>query len=438
MAVNNLRRTLNLVRDLNANGDVVDASLSDSSDTLPSLSFPSITSVHPTANVSAGDIVYLVGSNFGQYANVILISNTGVETVAGNVTFNSSSNVTFSWPFNVSSQNSNPYDIRLKIRSTGLSNVSFNTASANVRFITYYQGVADGYFLGGVNSAATATLNEIERYSLSVDTNSTDVGDLTAARQGLMGHASSTHGYGSGGSPAVPGSPVVNIIEKFPFASDTNASDVGDLTGNFRSGVGNMSTTHGYRAGGNFPSSNVIEKFSLSSDANATDVGDLTQLRQGPASNQSETHGYSAGGLIYPALSNIIDKYPFATDTNATDVGDLLDGDLNASGTNSSTTAYVAGADPNYGDTQTDRISKYPFATDSNAVDSGANLTLAKNTMASSSSSLFGFYAGGTSGNPGVRQNVIEKFSFADETDSVDIADLTAAKAYPNNGGIQV
>ena len=438
MAVNNLRRTLNLVKDLNANGDVVDASLSDSPDTLPSLTFPSITSVHPTSNVSAGDLVFIVGSNFGQYANVTLISNTGVETVAGNVTFNSTSNVTFSWPFNVSSQNSNPFDIRLKIKSTGLSNVSFNTASANVRFATYYQGISDGYILGGINSSATATLNEIEKYSLAVDGNSTDVGDLTAARQGLMGHASATHGYSSGGATSVPGAGVVNIIEKFPFSSGGNATDVGDLTGNFRSGVGNMSTTHGYRAGGNFPSTNVIEKFSLSSDGNATDVGDLTQLRQAQASNQSETHGYSAGGLIYPALSNIIDKYPFTSDTNATDVGDLVDADMIPGGTNSSTTAYVAGADVGFGDTQTDRISKYPFASDSNAVDSGANLTLAKNAMGSSSSSLFGFHAGGMSGNPGVRQNVIEKFSFADETDSVDIADLTAAKSHPNIGGIQV
>ena len=437
MAVNNLRRTLNLVRDLNANGDVVDASLSDSPDVVPSLTFPSITSVHPTANLSSGDLVFLVGSNFGKYANVTLISNTGVETVAGNVTFNSTSNVTFTWPLGGGSADLNPYDLRLKIRSTGLSNVSFNTASANVIFATYYQGISDGYILGGMNSSSTATLNEIEKYSLAVDGNSTDVGDLTAARQGLMGHASATYGYGSGGSPSVPGAGVVNIIEKFPFSSDTNASDVGDLTGNFRSGVGNMSTTHGYRAGGNFPSTNVIEKFSLSSDSNATDVGDLTVARQGQSSNQSETHGYSAGGLNYPALSNVIDKYPFTSDTNATDVGDLIDGDHGPTGTNSSTTAYVAGADSLFGDSQTDRISKYPFASDSNATDSGANLTTAKTSMSSSSSSLFGYYAGGVVG-PATRQNVIEKFSFVGETNSVDIGDLTAGRSHPNSGGIQV
>ena len=38
----------------------------------------------------------------------------------------------------------------------------------------------------------------------------------------------SVSGYTSGGN-SVPGAKV-NIIDKFPFASDTNASDVGDLS----------------------------------------------------------------------------------------------------------------------------------------------------------------------------------------------------------------
>ena len=97
----------------------------------------------------------------------------------------------------------------------------------------------------------------------------------------------------------------------------------------------------------------------------------------------------------------------------------------------------MAGADSLFGDSQTDRISKYPFASDSNATDSGANLTTAKTSMSSSSSSLFGYYAGGVVG-PATRQNVIEKFSFVGETNSVDIGDLTAGRSHPNSGGIQV
>ena len=72
----------------------------------------------------------------------------------------------------------------------------------------------------------------------------------------------------------------VNVIDKFPFSSDANATDVGDLTVAKNGAAGQSSTASGYVSGGSDPSTtNVIEKFSFSSDANATDVGDLTIAR---------------------------------------------------------------------------------------------------------------------------------------------------------------
>ena len=51
------------------------------------------------------------------------------------------------------------------------------------------------------------------------------MGDLTVIRRNSSAQSSTTHGYTTGG-----GTPAkVNTIDKFPFASDTNASDVGDL-----------------------------------------------------------------------------------------------------------------------------------------------------------------------------------------------------------------
>ena len=76
----------------------------------------------------------------------------------------------------------------------------------------------------------------------------------------------------------------------------------------------------GYTSGG-FTALNVIDKFPFTSDANATDVGDLTVARYG-AGQSSADNGYTSGGMV-PPESNVIDKFPFASDTNATDVGDL-------------------------------------------------------------------------------------------------------------------
>ena len=72
----------------------------------------------------------------------------------------------------------------------------------------------------------------------------------------------------------------------------------------------------GYSSGGvPTPSNgNVIQKFPFSSDGNATDVGDLTQARYGAAGQSSSTSGYTSGRA---AATNTIDKFPFATDGNA-------------------------------------------------------------------------------------------------------------------------
>jgi hypothetical protein len=77
------------------------------------------------------------------------------------------------------------------------------------------------------------------------------------------GQSSTTHGYSSGGY--IPPSPRVNTIDKFPFASDTNATDVGDLIVARKSMTGQSSTASGYVSGGYggspVASSNVIDKF---------------------------------------------------------------------------------------------------------------------------------------------------------------------------------
>ena len=56
----------------------------------------------------------------------------------------------------------------------------------------------------------------------------------------------SVSGYSSGGNPF----PLATTVDKFPFASDGNATDVGDLLQLTRQGAGQSSTTSGYTSGG--------------------------------------------------------------------------------------------------------------------------------------------------------------------------------------------
>ena len=176
-----------------------------------------------------------------------------------------------------------------------------------------------GYTSGG----APPYTNVIEKFAFGASSNATDVGDLTVARGGNGGSTSSTHGYHHCGGP------YYNIIDKYAHASDGNATDVGDTPATTNQNGGCQSASHGYVVGGYrlndaLPySANIIWKYSFATDGNATDVGDLTQSVFGPGTASSTTHGYRCGGNQGWPASNVIDKFSYATDGNAVDVGDL-------------------------------------------------------------------------------------------------------------------
>ena len=143
----------------------------------------------------------------------------------------------------------------------------------------------------------------------------------------MDGSSSATHGYRHGGQN-IP-SAVVNTIDKFPFASSANATDVGDLTAArlpYKSTCN--STTHGYTMGGwaSPYAGGVIDKFSYATDGNATDVGDLSPANHGASGVSGTNHGYSCGGRNQPENTyyNQIQRFSFSSDGNATDSADLV------------------------------------------------------------------------------------------------------------------
>ena len=162
-----------------------------------------------------------------------------------------------------------------------------STTPVQARGSTGQSSDTHGYFTGQYTPMPNS--NIIEKFSFTVDGNSTDVGDLTQYRNNAAGQSSPTHGYTSGGNRGDGGAPFANYIDNFPFSSDANATDVGDLSVSRGNVSGNSSTTHGYTTGGHTGSpsaslSNVIDKFPFSSNGNATDVGDLTSIRRLTAS----------------------------------------------------------------------------------------------------------------------------------------------------------
>ena len=291
-------------------------------------------------------------------------------------------------------------------------------------FVPYtFQGSTSGYATGSTSYPTIPIRKTIDKFPFASDANSTQVGNLNIVHYGHAAQSSKVAGYASGGrSPAI-----TDAIDKFLFATDGNEADVGNLTVARWLNTGQSSEVSGYTSGGGA----TIDKFPYATDTDATDVGDLFSSRSEAAGQSSDTNGYASGG--HPD-TNIIQKFPFSTDTNASDVGDLTVTRAGlAGGQSSDVSGYTAGGDnPNPVNT----IDKFPFSTDANATDVG-DLTFATRRASGQSSTTYGYLAGhGPSPSPYEPHQTIQKFSFSSDGNATDVGDLVQPSHY--NAGNQV
>ena len=194
------------------------------------------------------------------------------------------------------------------------------------------ESTTHGYTFGGITSAGSGSNSTlIEKFAFASDGNSADTtADLTQGIAYTDGSASATYGYRHGGQ--IWPNAYQNVIDKWPFASSANASDVGDLT------IARLvyastcnSNTHGYTMGGYTWSDPTnygvtIDKFPFATDSNATDVGDLSPAQHGACGVSGIDYGYASGGRDLPETTyyNNIRRISFSSDGNSTDSADLV------------------------------------------------------------------------------------------------------------------
>lgn len=306
--------------------------------------------------------------------------------------------------------------------ATAGSNVWTNIGkgSGDVEPAFKFQGDTYGWRIGGGPGGT-----KIDRYPFATQTNSTNVGDLlysgNLSAQG--GAKSKTHGYmvGADGSPTTK-----NTINKFAFSSggSVTATDVGDLdTGVYGAGVAGNGDHIWCAAGYSTSITNPIQKLATASDGNATQTGTIGSNQYMTSGQSSETNGYIAGGLAgqYSPNTNKIHKWSFASDGNATQPMTLNTSRRNTSSNSSTTHGYSHGGYPG-----NNQIEKFTFAADNNATDVG-DLVVGGDYGNGSSSNTHGYCAG----NRYAPYNTIERYSFSSDGNSVDWADLS----YTNNSG---
>ena len=327
-----------------------------------------------------------------------------------------------------------------KIKDT-VGSVTFKNVTVTNHY-TFPAGIgtntSHAYFAGARDLISGSVGSTIAKFSFAHDEEVSYPGVLTVARGDAASSCSSTHFYNSGGLAASDAES--NVIDKFAFASGTNATDVGDLQlakyslGGNQDGSGAFSSK-GFVCGGTSPfggANNSIDTFPFASDGNATDAGDLSDFKRRQSSQSSESHAYNAGGYNgSPTTSqqNKIEKFLFTTSNTSVDVGDLTQA-RGCKGASSGTHGYAAGtfdspfAFPNV------VIDKFPFSSDAYATTVG-NLggdygIIGSGNLASSTEN--GYNAGGVKPPPsGFLTTSIFKFPFATDANSSNISMLAYA-----------
>ena len=167
--------------------------------------------------------------------------------------------------------------------STGSTNNATDIADLTVARTAFAGGSSSthGYTAGGGGPTVPRDIT-IDKFKYASDANATNVGDCDTLAGSCAGTSSLTYGYAVGGeSPNVPNT---SSIRKYSFTTDGDSVSTGaDLTVERHANSGMSSETFGYSAAGHWApyggALNIVEKFSVTSDSDATDVGNLTVAR---------------------------------------------------------------------------------------------------------------------------------------------------------------
>ena len=189
-----------------------------------------------------------------------------------------------------------------------------------------------GYSAGGQNNAGSEGSNEIQKFAFSSNTTATTVGTLhVVEKNGGTSVSSPTDGYICGGKDT--GSSYLTAIRKYSFASEGTTTGHGSLYELVGDSAGCSGVDYGIIIGGYGNSVapawapvmvDTVQKFAYASNTTASDVGNMAIPLFGQSGSASTTYAYSAGGAnVSETRQNHIQKVAFASGTNTTDIGNL-------------------------------------------------------------------------------------------------------------------
>ena len=291
-----------------------------------------------------------------------------------------------------------------------------------IEYISPGRGVFGGGFGG-------AYLNVVDYITISSNSNTTDLGDLTIARRELAATSNGSSNRGIFGGGLNASATILDVIDYITISNTGNATDFGNLSDYAKrnlAATSNGLNDRGVFGGGVIPTlvaTDIIDYVTISSIGNATDFGNLTAANRylSATSNGTSDRAVFGGGEI-ATPQNKIDYITISSTGDATDFGDLVSAKRYLAATsNNSNNRGVFGAGLDGPQSSVDYIT---ISSTGNATDFG-DLTLARYNLAATSNGTNerGVFAGGYSAI-----NIIDYITISSIGDADDFGDLTTAR----------
>lgn len=272
--------------------------------------------------------------------------------------------------------------------------------------IVYFGGSNYGFTAGGW---APGDSNVIDRFPFAADANATDFGDITTATYNITGVSNKP---GSKGYLITSYTNVVDFTNSNSATNVTNLSPVSSYTGWGPSGIGNDTT-------GYFADTNIVRKFLFSNDTSVSPVVTMS------AGNSNLAYMDAGANIGFWGSTEKLDKVNLNTETyTAVHPASPNEYLWNGSSASSATHGYQQGG---YGSPtkplHIDDIMKFPFAS-GYALAFVGNLSSGVRFSAGQSSEENGYRSGATD-SP---DSVIDKYPFSSDTNATNIGSLTQAR----------
>jgi hypothetical protein len=283
-----------------------------------------------------------------------------------------------------------------------------------------------GFFGGGANFPATISYSRVDRIDFSNDSSTASTrGPLSGVRYTPGATGNSNYSWFGGGIDIAAATR--STVDRIDFSNDSSTASVrGPLGATKHSLVATGNSNYGWFGGGNSNGSRV-ERIDFSNDSVTASVrGPLTVARSRLGATGNSNYGWFGGGAA-GALSSV-DRIDFSNDSStATPRGPLSVGRQWVTSTSGQAKgpAIKLQKAGNFGwfsvaGPATATVNRIDFSNDSSTASVRGPLSLARNGLAATGNSNYGWFGGGYTGANGQR-TLVDRIDFSNDSPTASV-----------------